>query len=79
MNAYPEHIITAALERGTLVRRTMMDVAHGCFYSWFAEIVEGNCGQLDAAIGARGDNSEAERSRAGKMLISELQDGRFTK
>ncbi len=78
MNAYPKHIIEASLSSGTLVRRTMMDVAHGCFYSWFAQIVEGHRGRLDEAIAALGGNSRSERAIAGRMLVEELQDGRFT-
>ena len=78
MNAYPEHILATAVENGRLVRRTMMDVAHGSFYSWFAEIVEGNRGQLDEATRALGGNSKTERDAAGRMMIEELQEGRFT-
>jgi hypothetical protein len=78
MNAYPEHLIATAIENGRLVRRTMMDVTHGTFYSWFAEIVEGNCGRLDQVICALGGNSKAERYAAGRVMIQELQAGRFT-
>lgn len=78
MNAFPAHIVEHALKAGRLVRRTMMDVAHGCFYSWFAEIVEGNRGRLDTAIHALGGNSGSERAAAGRLLIAELQDSRYT-
>ncbi|MEW6357577.1 MAG: hypothetical protein AB1696_14695 [Planctomycetota bacterium] len=78
VNAYPSHIIRAGLKQTRLVRRTMMDVAHGCFYSWFAQVVEGRRGRLDAIIAALGDNSEAERKSVGRMLVEELQDARYT-
>jgi hypothetical protein len=78
MNAYPEYLLSKAVEQGTLVRRTMIDVAHGCFYSWFAEVVEGNRGRLDDAIRAVGGNTEKERNDAARLLIAELQDSRYS-
>lgn len=78
VNAYPDYLIRAGLDQQRLVRRTMMDVAHGCFYSWFAEVVEGRRGRLDAITQATGRNSEAERRKVGALLINELQDARFS-
>lgn len=78
MNAYPEHVLRNAVKQGRLVRRTMIDVAHGCFYSWFAEVVEGSRGRLDEAIRAVGGNTERERKSAARLLIGELQDSRFS-
>ncbi|NOZ19678.1 MAG: hypothetical protein GXP25_01175 [Planctomycetes bacterium] len=78
VNAYPSHIIRAGLKQKRLVRRTMMDVAHGCFYSWFAEVAEGRRGRLDAIISGLGKNSEKERKEVGRMLIEELHDSRYT-
>lgn len=78
VNAYPEHLIRAGLKQRRLVRRTMMDVAHGCFYSWFAEVVEGRRGRLDAIVRATGRNTEKERRKVGALLIEELQDARYS-
>ncbi|MFN0128236.1 MAG: hypothetical protein ACKV19_16295 [Verrucomicrobiales bacterium] len=78
MNAYPDYLIDAAIANGRLVRRTMMDVAHGCFYSWFAEIAEGHRGRLDDIINIASPNTAAARCAAGKYLIAELRDSRFT-
>lgn len=78
VNAYPDYIIRAGLAQGRLARRTMMDVAHGCFYSWFAEAVEGRRARLDAIIHTLGQNTEAERRQAAALLIGELQDARYS-
>ena len=78
VNAYPDYLIRAGLKQGRLVRRTMMDVAHGCFYSWFAEVVEGRRGRLDEIVQAAGRNSEKERRKVGALLIDELQDARYS-
>jgi len=78
VNAYPSHIINAGLKQKRLVRRTMMDVAHGCFYSWFAEVVEGRRSALDGIISALGRNTEKERRKVGSLLIRELQDARYS-
>lgn len=78
VNAYPERIINSAILQRRLVRRTMMDVAHGAFYSWFAQVAEGRRGQLDAIIEALGRNSAVERKRAGSLLMTELGDSRFS-
>jgi hypothetical protein len=78
VNAYSREVIDAGLAQGRLVRRTMMDVTHGCFYSWFAEIAEGRRGRLDAIIEAIGDNSVDRRRQVGRMLVHELHDSRFT-
>lgn len=78
VNAYPDYLIQTGIAQGRLVRRTMMDVAHGCFYSWFAEIVEGRRGRLDSITQVVGGNSETERRKVGGLLIHELQDARFS-
>ena len=78
VNAYPSHVIRSGLKQKRLVRRTMVDVAHGCFYSWFAEVVEGRRGRLDEIIAVLGRNSQKERKKVGALLIEELQDSRYT-
>lgn len=78
INRFPDYLVAKGVEQRRLVRRTMMDVAHGCFYSWFAEVVEGRRGRLDAIIHELGDNEESNRRRVGKLLVDELQDARFS-
>jgi len=41
VNRPSQVVVDEGIRRGRLVRRTMTDAAHGLFYSWFAQIVEG--------------------------------------
>lgn len=77
-NAYPDYAIATGLRQNRLVRRTMMDVTHGCMYSWFAQIAEGRRGRLDNILATIGHNTESERKQTGAMLLEELQDARYT-
>jgi hypothetical protein len=71
-----------AVERGLaqrrMVRRTMTDLAHGLYYSWFAEIVEGRASRLDDGIRLFGDNTDRERRAAARFALGELLDSRYT-
>lgn len=76
-NSPSASVLEAAIDRGRLARRTMMDATHGLFYSWFAEIVEGANNRLDSAIEMIGSNSRKERLEAGRFILRELRDSRY--
>jgi len=78
INRFPAYLLKEATRRGRLVRRTMMDMTHGLFYSWFAEIAEGSAGRLDEAVAALGANTEAARLHSGRIMLRELQDSRYS-
>jgi len=52
INRHSENVVAESIRRGRLVRRTMTDAAHGLFYSWFTQIVEG-AGNWTARIESR--------------------------
>ncbi len=75
----PSHnVVQEGLRRGRLVRRTMTDATHGLFYSWFAQIAEGAGNRLDHALALVGANTEHERRAAGRFLLHQLQDSRYS-
>lgn len=75
----PSHeIIDESLRRQCMTRRTMLDVAHAMFYSWFAEIVEGKGGRLDDAVRMLGDNTAKERNHAAAFMMREIRDSRYS-
>lgn len=78
VNRPPDAVVEEGIRRGRLARRTMTDATHGLFYSWFAQIVEGAGGRLDAAARLIGSNSVAERRAAGRFLMTELRDSRHS-
>jgi len=78
VNRPPQSVVEEGLRRGRLVRRTMTDATHGLFYSWFAQIVEGAGNRLTAALDMVGSNSDQERRTAGKFLIEQLRDSRYS-
>src|SRR5215510_16439236 len=78
VNRPPNEVVCEGIRRGRLVRRTMTDATHGLFYSWFSQIVEGAGNRLDEAIGKIGTNTEKERRAAGKFLLEQLRDSRYT-
>src|SRR6266568_2227312 len=61
VNRPPDNVVNEGIRRGRLVRRTMTDAAHGLFYSWFAQIVEGAGNRLSEAIEKIGQNTDQER------------------
>ena len=71
-------VVDAAVRAGRLVRRTMTDATHALFYSWFAEIAEGAGNRLDEAIALIGANTDRERREAGRFLLGQLRDSRFS-
>jgi len=78
VNQPPQTVVDEGIRRGRLVRRTMTDATHGLFYSWFAQIVEGAGNRLDEAISKIGTNTEKERRVAGRFLLEQLRDSRYT-
>jgi len=78
INRFPGYLVKEGLRRGRLARRTMMDLTHGLCYSWFAQVVEGRRGRLDEAIAALGNNSEQQRLQAGRIMLEELWDSRYS-
>jgi hypothetical protein len=48
------------------------------FYSWFAQIVEGAGNRLTEALERVGTNSDQERRAAGKFLMEQLRDSRYS-
>jgi hypothetical protein len=78
VNRPPESVVAEGIKRGRLVRRTMTDAAHGLFYSWFAQIVEGAGNRLDTALAMVGNNTEKERRAAARFVLEELRDSRFS-
>ena len=78
VNRPPQNVVDEGIRRGRLVRRTMTDATHGLFYSWFAQIVEGAGNRLDEATGKVGGNSEKERRAAGRFLMEQLWDSRYS-
>ena len=71
-------VVEAGIRTGRLARRTMTDATHALFYSWFAEIAEGAGNRLDQGIAMIGGNSERERRDAGRFMLRELHDSRFS-
>ncbi|HEV2392974.1 MAG TPA: hypothetical protein VG146_11505 [Verrucomicrobiae bacterium] len=78
VNRPPKNVVAEGIRRGRLVRRTMTDAAHGLFYSWFAQIVEGAGNRLDDALKKIGSNTDRERRAAGKFLMEQLQSSRYS-
>ncbi len=78
VNRPSQAVVEEGLRRGRLVRRTMTDATHGLFYSWFAQIVEGADNRLNEALKRVGKNSDEERRAAGKFLMEQLQDSRYS-
>jgi len=78
VNQPPPSVVQEGLRRQRLVRRTMTDATHGLFYSWFAQIVEGAANRLDDALRMVGTNSEKERRAAGRFLLEQLRDSRYS-
>jgi len=77
-NRPSDEVVAAGLAAGRLGRRSMLDPSHALFYSWFAEIAEGSGNRLDEAIALFGDNSVVSRKKAGRFLLGELRDSRFS-
>jgi hypothetical protein len=78
VNRPPKSVVDEGLRRRRLARRTMTDATHGLFYSWFAQIVEGAGNRLDTALALVGSNTEQERRAAGRFLLGELRDSRYS-
>ena len=78
VNRPPQSVIDEGVRRGRLVRRTMTDATHGLFYSWFSQIVEGAGNRLSEGIAKVGGNSEEERRAAGRFLLEQLRDSRYS-
>src|SRR5579862_2341797 len=78
VNRPPQNVVDEGIRRGRLVRRTMTDATHGLFYSWFAQVVEGAGNRLDEATRKLGGNSEKERRAAGRFLMEQLWDSRYS-
>ena len=78
VNRPSETVVNEGLRRGRLVRRTMTDAAHGLFYSWFSQIVEGAGNKLDEALALIGDNSDRQRRAAARFLLEQLRDSRYS-
>src|SRR5271166_4448806 len=78
VNRPPQNVVDEGIRRGRLVRRTMTDAAHGLFYSWFAQIVEGAGNRLTEAIEKIGTNTDSERRAAGKFLLEQFRDSRYS-
>jgi phosphoglycolate phosphatase-like HAD superfamily hydrolase len=78
VNRPPKRVVDEGIRRGRLARRTMTDATHGLFYSWFAQIVEGAGNRLDDAIARIGTNTVEERRAAGRFLIEQLRDSRYS-
>jgi hypothetical protein len=77
-NRPSSEVISQAVSAGRLSRRSMLDPTHALFYSWFAEIVEGSNNRLDDAISLIGDNSVDSRKKAGRFLLEQLRDSRYS-
>jgi hypothetical protein len=78
VNRPSETVVEEGVRRGRLVRRTMTDATHGLFYSWFAQIVEGAGNRLSEALAFIGTNSDRERRAAGRFMMEQLQDSRYS-
>src|SRR5579859_2395681 len=78
VNRPSENVVKEGIRRGRLVRRTMTDAAHGLFYSWFSQIVEGAGNKLDEAVAKIGNNSDQERRTAARFMLEQLQDSRYS-
>ena len=78
VNRPPQSVVQEGLRRGRLVRRTMTDATHGLFYSWFAQVAEGAGNRLDEAIALIGPNTDQARRAAGKFLLGQLHDSRYS-
>jgi len=76
VNRPPDEVVCEGIRRGRLVRRTMTDAAHGLFYSWFSQIVEGAGNRLDDALGLIGSNTSEERRSASSFMLEQLRDSR---
>jgi hypothetical protein len=78
VNRPPDNVVNEGIRRGRLVRRTMTDAAHGLFYSWFAQIVEGAGNRLSDALEMIGANTDKERRFASAFLLEQLRDSRYS-
>lgn len=78
VNRPPAAVVEEGLRRGRLVRRTMTDATHGLFYSWFAQVAEGADNRLNEAIALVGGNAPDERRAAGRFLLGQLRDSRYS-
>src|SRR5690242_14630158 len=78
VNRPSQVVVDEGIRRGRLVRRTMTDAAHGLFYSWFAQVVEGAGNRLTDAIEMLGNNTDKERRAAARFLLTQLHDSRYS-
>jgi hypothetical protein len=78
VNKPPTSVVEEGVRRGRMVRRSMIDATHGLFYSWFSQIVEGADNRLSEAIAKVGANSVPERRAAGRFLLEQLRDSRYS-
>ena len=78
VNKPPQSVVDQGIRQGHLVRRTMTDATHGLFYSWFSQIVEGAGNRLSEALAMVGENTDAERRAAGRFLVEQLRDSRYS-
>lgn len=78
VNRPSQVVVEEGIRRGRLVRRTMTDAAHGLFYSWFAQVVEGAGNRLNDAIETLGHNTDKERRAAARFLLQQLHDSRYS-
>lgn len=78
VNRPPQSVVDEGIRRGRLTRRTMTDATHGLFYSWFSQIVEGAGNRLSEALAKVGGNTVAERRAAGRFLLEQLRDSRYS-
>jgi hypothetical protein len=56
----------------------MTDATHGLLYSWFSQIVEGAGDRLSEAVAMVGSNTDRERRAAGRFLMEQLRDSRYS-
>jgi hypothetical protein len=78
VNKPPAGVVEEGVRRGRMVRRSMIDATHGLFYSWFSQIAEGAGNRLSEAIAKVGANSVPERRDAGRFLLEQLRDSRYS-
>ncbi len=78
VNRPPQRVVDEGIRQGLLVRRTMTDATHGLLYSWFSQIVEGAGNRLSEALAMVGSNTDRERRSAGRFLLEQLRDSRYS-
>ncbi len=74
----PDTVLAHATQQGNLIRRSMYDATHGLSYTWFLQLALGSRHNDQEIFAALAGTDEDQRRYAGRLLLTELHDARFS-